>query len=190
MKLPHYQCGNFFIVNVINQINKKLRSVNSNAFHVKCCCSLTPYHIFFVLSIIKQTKFKMKTSQLKSIFAFLVLAVVTFTSCKKDAPEPSHPIVGSWLGKYGSGNSEPSAFFSFRILPNGVVQVRDEVNTVIGTGTWKLDETTFTCIYTYEQGGGTYNLAAKYDEVEGNIIGSWGEGEVDTSAGDFYLVKQ
>ena len=132
----------------------------------------------------------MKTSQLKSIFAFLLLAAVTFTSCKKDDPAPKDPIVGSWIGKYGVGNSAPSNLFSFNILPNGVLQVRDANKAVIGTGTWKLEEQTFFGVYTYNNGGETYNLAAKYEQADNSITGSWGEGESGAAAGEFYLNKQ
>lgn len=131
----------------------------------------------------------MKTSKLKSIFAFLLLAAVTFTSCKKDTPAPKDPIVGSWVGKYGNGNSVPAAFFSFNILPNGIIHVRDFNKAVVGSGTWKLEDQTFYAVYSYG-GGEKYNLAAKYEAANGTIIGSWGEGETDAGAGDFFLNKE
>ena len=132
----------------------------------------------------------MKTSQLQSFFAFLLLAAVAFTSCKKDDPAPQDPIIGSWIGKYGTGNSTPLTFYSFNILPNGILQVRDFNKAVIGTGKWKLEEQTFYGVYTYQDGGDTYNLAAKYEVADGTIIGSWGEGETDAGAGEFYLNKE
>jgi hypothetical protein len=131
----------------------------------------------------------MKTSQLKSIFAFLLLAAITFTSCKKDDPAPQDPIVGSWIGKYSTGNVQPATFYSFNILPNGVLQIRDFNKAVIGSGTWKLEDQTFYGVYTYE-GGDTYNLAAKYEAADGTITGSWGEGETNADDGEFFLNKE
>ena len=131
----------------------------------------------------------MKTSKLKSIFTFLLFAAVVFTSCKKDDPSPQDPIVGSWIGKYGSGNSEPSTFYSFNIMANGSWQVRLEDKTTIGSGTWKLEDGTFYGVYTYELGG-TYNVAGKYDAGAGTITGSWGEGETGTGDGEFFLNKE
>ena len=131
----------------------------------------------------------MKTSQLKSIFAFLLLAAVTFTSCKKDDPTPQDPIVGSWVGKYSTGNNPLLGSYSFNILPNGVLQLRNSGKSIIGNGTWKLDGGTFYGVYTYTLGS-TYNLAGKYDEANGEITGSWGDGETNPDDGEFFLNKE
>lgn len=132
----------------------------------------------------------MKTSQLKHILAFAIVAFFTFTSCKKDTPAPQDPIVGSWVGMYGSGGEDANTFYAFNIRANGVLEIKGQDNKVLGSGTWKLESGTFTGIYTYDNFGDVYNLAAKYDEAAGELNGSWGSGKVSPDDGDFFLKKQ
>ncbi len=129
----------------------------------------------------------MKTSQLKTIFAMLVMAAFIFTSCKKDNPSPKHPIAGNWVGKYGSGNETPSTFFKIQILDNGTLKIKNEENVVTGSGTWELNELNFTAVYSYEPGN-HLNLAAKYSEA--TLSGSWGFGVANPADGDFFLEKE
>ena len=131
----------------------------------------------------------MKTSQLKTIFSFLLLAAMSFSSCKKDDPAPKDPIAGSWVGKYGYGNDVPETFYSFVILPNGLWQIRADDKSILGTGTWKLEGINFSGVYTYTLGG-TYNVVAKYDAAAGTISGSWGSGASGPAEGAFYLNKE
>ena len=132
----------------------------------------------------------MKTSQLKSFFAFLLLAAVTFTSCKKDDPQTqqSDPMVGIWDGKYAAGQGEPNTQYTFKLNANGTMQILDFDKTVLGSGTWSLNETTFTGKYTYELGG-NFSMVAKYDAAAKTLTGSWGEDQ-STGDGTFFLKKQ
>ncbi len=133
----------------------------------------------------------MKALNLKSIFAVLFFTALAMTSCKKDdAPAPKPVIEGSWVGKYGVGNTTPSNYYAFNILPGGVLQIKAFDNGVIGTGTWSVDGINFKGVYTYSGTTETYNLAAKFNENAKTIIGSWGEGEVSAGDGEFYLDKQ
>lgn len=132
----------------------------------------------------------MKTSKLKSILTFILLAAVTFTACKKDDPAPKSTIEGSWAGKYGSGNSEPVSAYNFNILPNGILQATTTEKVVVGVGTWKLEAGAFYGIYTYNNSNYTYNLAGKYNQAANTISGSWGKGQTDPSEGKFILNKQ
>lgn len=133
----------------------------------------------------------MKTLSLKAILLVLFFTAFATTSCKKDKVQAPQPVIeGSWLGKYGSGNNTPNTFYSFNILPNGVLQIKAPNNGITGTGTWKLDGVNFKGVYTYSNSNETYNLAAKFDENAKTITGSWGEGDVSAGDGEFYLNKQ
>jgi hypothetical protein len=138
----------------------------------------------------------MKALNIKTLIAVCLMATTTMISCKKDdkiEPQQPAPVVktieGSWIGKYGSGNSEPDEFFAFNIKPNGVLEVKNENNVVTGSGTWKLEDGVFTGTYKYEGFAVKYNVASKYDEEAGTLTGSWGIGN-DTGSGEFYLNKQ
>jgi hypothetical protein len=134
----------------------------------------------------------MKALNLKLITMILSITAFTFISCKKDKNDvPAVPgIEGNWVGKYGSGNAELTLDYRFNILPGGKLQVKDNNDAIIGQGTWKLIEGTFEGIYGYAQNDDEYNLKAKYDEVEGSLFGSWGEGTENPDGGEFYLLKQ
>lgn len=133
----------------------------------------------------------MKTLSLKAILLVLFFTAFATTSCKKDKVQAPQPVIeGSWLGKYGSGNNTPNTFYSFNILPNGVLQIKAPNNGITGAGTWKLDGVNFKGVYTYSNSNETYNLAAKFDENAKTITGSWGEGDVSAGDGEFYLNKQ
>jgi hypothetical protein len=138
----------------------------------------------------------MKSLNIKTLITVCLMATTTLISCKKDEKiEPQQPapvvktIEGSWIGKYGSGNSEPNTFFAFNIKADGVLEIKNEDNEVTGTGTWKLEEGTFTGTYKYTGLFIKYNVAAKYESEAGTLTGSWGLGD-DTGSGEFYLNKQ
>lgn len=138
----------------------------------------------------------MKALNIKALIAVCLMASITLISCKKDKeiePQQQAPVVktieGSWVGKYGQGNAEPDKFFAFNIKPNGVLEVKNENNEVTGTGTWILEEGTFTGKYKYEGLAIQYSVAAKYESEAGTLTGSWGIGN-DTGSGEFYMNKQ
>ncbi len=133
----------------------------------------------------------MKALSLKAILPLLLFASIAITSCKKDPPPAPQPVIeGSWIGKYGVGIKAPSSFYAFNILPGGKLEIKSSNNTVKGQGTWTLDGVTFTGVYTYTNTNETYNLAAKFDETEKTLFGSWGEGQVSAADGEFYLNKE
>lgn len=139
----------------------------------------------------------MKVLNIKTLIAVCLMATTTLISCKKDKeiiPEKPAPVVktieGSWIGKYGSGNNEPTTYYAFNIKANGLLEVKDANNEITGTGTWKLEENVFTGVYSYTATPiFKYSLAAKYDGEAGTVKGSWGIG-LDTGSGEFYLNKQ
>ena len=135
----------------------------------------------------------MKKNHLTSMYAVFLMAVVIFSSCKKEevkvGPNAVEPITGSWVGKYGIGNASPSTLYSFYILPAGTLHIRDFSKAVVGKGTWKLAGGIFYGVYTYELGG-VYHLTGKYNENNSTITGSWGKGESGTADGDFFLTEE
>lgn len=142
----------------------------------------------------------MKTFKIKSaLVACAILASATaMTSCSKDnkiAPNPVQPVAevktieGSWTGKYGGGNNEPTLFFAANIKEAGLLEIKDKDGKITGTGTWELkDNETFHATYKYPQViGVTYTLDAKYNEEAKTMNGSWSS-NIPTG-GEFYWNK-
>jgi hypothetical protein len=137
----------------------------------------------------------MKT--LKSILALLLVSAFTFTSCKKDKNEvvvgPESELEGVWIGKYGSGNSDPVFYYRMELNENGTMRVTNDPNNIIkGSGKWKLKDDVFTGTYTYVENNIVYeyNVSAKYLSEKKQLVGSWGSGFENPDDGDFYLEKQ
>ncbi len=116
------------------------------------------------------------------------MVVLIFTSSKKEVNKMNESMTGSWVGKYGSGNSDPIYPYHFEILPEGKLNIIDTDKEIIGKGTWYLAHKTFTSIYSYE-GGGVFHLEGKYNKEEAVIKGQWGEGARGISDGKFYLER-
>ena len=127
----------------------------------------------------------MKGVNLKSIFFMAAIALVSFSSCKKDnegiiAPAPAPIAAGTWTGLYGGGNNEPSNYFSFVINANGTMIVKSATvnNLDPGPGTWTITDGIFKGGYNYDSDPAfKYNVSAKIDLVKNTIDGSDGFGE-------------
>ncbi|HEV7779789.1 MAG TPA: hypothetical protein VGO58_00910 [Chitinophagaceae bacterium] len=136
----------------------------------------------------------MKTLNLKSLVAVLLIATFALVSCKKEnVPPPQASVAGVWEGKYSGNQDPPSVYFAFDINPNGtmIVKAENKNNPMPGTGTWTLNGDNFKAIYSYDNNPDfKLIIAAKYDAVKGELNGSWGEGEVIADDGAFYMNKQ
>ncbi len=120
----------------------------------------------------------------------LLLSAVFFTACKKDKPvlDPQKEIIGNWVGKYSSTNNPVASFFRVNIKANGKMEIVSEQNEVLAAGTYTLTGDVVMAMYTYFNGGDTYNFSGKYVMATKKITGSWGEDDI--KAGDFFLDKQ
>lgn len=136
----------------------------------------------------------MKSLNVASLVAALLIAACTFVSCKKDKadPAPVNVIEGNWEGLYGYGNNAPTVYFSFVIHKDGTLQVKavDKDDPSLATGTWTLKDNEFKAVYQYEGESEKLNVAAKYDAEQKKLTGNWGHGEADPKAGGFIMNKQ
>ena len=133
----------------------------------------------------------MKKLKFASLFIIAALALVTFSSCKKDAPAPV-TAAGEWTGKYGTGNEAPHQYLAFVINNNGTLTVKagDKNAPYLGTGTWKITDGTFTAVYSYDNDpSDKLNVAAKIDLVLNTLDGSWGFGEAAADIGTFSMTR-
>lgn len=126
--------------------------------------------------------------------AMVVLAALTFISCKKDEAEPPASVAsieGKWAGKRGDGNQTPDYDFRFTIKSGGAIDATNAAGAVKGSGTWSLSGTQFTAQYQFVAPLFTkYRIKAVYDKAIGKLInGIWGFDDGLYDEGTWYMNK-
>lgn len=136
----------------------------------------------------------MKVFNVKFLVVAIVIAACIFVSCRKskEAPTPESKMAGTWEGLYGNNNDVPYVYFAFIIKKDGTLQVKadEKDDPMTGTGTWTLQEDVFKAVYHYDGEDYNFNVAAKLDEAQMKITGSWGNGDKDADDGEFFMKKQ
>jgi hypothetical protein len=125
--------------------------------------------------------------------AFVAVMMVAAVACSKssDKPSVSTNIEGVWVGKYGTGNNNPSSFFSFNIKAGGVIEEIDVNGQVKGTGTWKVENKILSASYTWLTPGATkFSVLGAFDAAKGQILGNWGYGSSVTDGGLWEMTKK
>ena len=119
----------------------------------------------------------------------LLLAAFIFTACSKSDSQPTPPtsqsVQGVWVGKFGTDNNNPSAFFSYNFKAGGVLEELTDNGQVKGTGTWKLDNNILTgyTINVLAPVGNKYSMIGTFNASQGKILGNWGYGSSATNGG-------
>ena len=127
----------------------------------------------------------------KNLLIALVLVSIGFSYCKKDKSDP--PIVGLWVGKYGSSPTiYPTNGFAMLFRSNGTVRVFDGADTSSAPkaeGNYTVSGTTVTCNYSYSATA-TYSTTAAIDARFTFQEGTWGPPEDPAGSGRYFLNKK
>lgn len=112
---------------------------------------------------------------MKRIATILSLALFTlsFTACKKDKDDKGFVMEGIWEGKIGTGPAIPNSQYAIRLKPGGVIERINSGGTASATGTWQLNNKTFTALYTFTSGGTVVTLTGTFNEGLARISGTW-----------------
>ena len=127
------------------------------------------------------------------ISLLLALLVTGIFSCKKDDPAstPALAIVSIYEGKYGTGNNDPSAYFSFNVKADGTLEELNSVGAVIGTGTWSISGSIFQGTYQYlPPFTSSFKVSAQYEASTKKLTGTWGYGTSNSDGGKWYMNKK
>ena len=108
---------------------------------------------------------------LKSVSLALLL-MAALVACKKDSEAPAFTMVGKWTGKIGSGNNEPSGQYALNVKANGTIERVSSGGEVSATGTWALEGTVFTAMYTYPNGT-VVDVDGSVDKAQMKLTGNW-----------------
>jgi hypothetical protein len=135
----------------------------------------------------------MKSLQFAIVTLFLSLV---FIGCKKSNDGPtninSNTITGVWVGKFGTGDNQPSSFFSFNIKEGGILEELNVSGEKIGQGTWKLENKIFTAVYSYyaPPAGNKFSVMAAFNANTGKLLGNWGYNNSVTDGGQWEMDKK
>ena len=124
----------------------------------------------------------------------LLLAVFTFAACSKSNSQPpatNQSIQGVWVGKFGTDNNNPTAFFSYNFKSGGVLEELTDNGQVKGTGTWKLENNIVSgyTINVLAPVGNKYSMIGAFNASQGKILGNWGYGSSSTNGGLWEMTK-
>jgi hypothetical protein len=120
---------------------------------------------------------------LKSLSMSLII-LLPFVACKKDGTSKSVSIEGTWEGKWGNGNSNPSLFFSLRFNPGGVLEELGPNGEVKGTGTWEKEiNNIIEGSYFNTVNNAKYSIMGAFYPSKGILLGNWGHDESATDGG-------
>jgi hypothetical protein len=128
--------------------------------------------------------------------AFLSLVLVMAGCSDSTDPKPN-PMVGQWIGTYGSGTATTPNDYTFIFFANGTMQAIDGLppfdESTGATGVWERVGNTVNGTYQYAGDGGTYSftgtLSAPTPVTGTTLTGMWGSGTT-TGDGGFVVEKQ
>jgi hypothetical protein len=130
------------------------------------------------------------------IVNYLILVVIlatTTVSCSKnsdnDAPATSNAIDGIWQGSLVTESSKITSYYAFDIKPNGVLHRLNEAGSVVGTGTWSIDNNIFSGTYKTESNT-KYSVIGSPNNSKNKILGNWGFNNSVTNGGTWEMNKK
>lgn len=126
---------------------------------------------------------------IKSLLVFFLLTGM-LAACKKDKAQTNNSLAGTWEGKWGDVNEDPSEFIKFEIKSNGTMQRLNQQGQVIAEGNWNLNGFEFTCSYTHTSNGQVHKIKGIYTDFDGAIMGTWGYSPSDANGGTIEMSKQ
>jgi len=106
---------------------------------------------------------------------------------KMDRPSPGNSIAGNWAGTYGNGESNNSNYYSFKLNPDGTMQVMAANGNVMANGNYTYANDQLAGTYTYTTSG-TYSFSAQMGN--GTLNGTWGSGSNVRGGGRWVMTKK
>ena len=119
-----------------------------------------------------------------------LIVLLPFVACKKGGTsKATASIEGTWEGKYGNGNANPSLFYSLRFKAGGLLEEVGSNGQVKGTGTWEIESNIIDAVYT-STGGTKYSLIGSFYPADGLVLGNWGFDNSSTDGGLWEMTKK
>jgi hypothetical protein len=125
-----------------------------------------------------------------------VFGLVSFVSCKKENPAPSHSVVGFWKGKLGQDQQYPIHGYAYLFRSNGTVRVYflgnnpDTLIAKIAEGTYLITGNQVNTTHTYFSNGPQHSTVGTINANYSFTEGSWINVQYPNLKGKFFLNKQ
>jgi hypothetical protein len=129
----------------------------------------------------------MKAVKILSMAFILVSALI---GCSKEEIKTNSSATGTWIGKWGYDNDQPSHYYKLVLSSNGTLKRFNDDGEVISTGTWKVSGFNFEGEYTMTGNGSKFLIKGLYSDIAGEITGTWGSAPSYANGGTFDLNKE
>lgn len=80
---------------------------------------------------------------------------------------------GRWVGTYGNNEKEAPYYFSFEFLPEGKMNVVNQNNKILATGSFSVIEDNIKIVYKYSNDVMQYACNGSLNNITGTLSGSW-----------------
>jgi len=98
------------------------------------------------------------------------------------------PILGTWKGTYGNGNSQTGNFYSLQFNADGSMNLLDPNGQVLAAGNCLVNNNSVTGTYYYGTAKSPYSIAGIYNQATNTITGTGGAGTA-TSGGFSWVMS-
>src|SRR5918993_3972152 len=122
-------------------------------------------------------------------FVFALTVAACSKSSKDDTPPAPTSLDGIWIGKYVTDADKSTAFYSFDIKPNGVLNRLDESGAIVGTGIWSIDNNIFQGTYK-NASNAKFSVLGSYNKGVAKILGNWGYNNSVTNGGTWEMARK
>jgi len=123
----------------------------------------------------------------KIFFGILVTGLLLASCGKDDSPKS---LTGVWEGAWGFDHEMPTYYEKWVLENDGDIRAYDEDGDSVGTGEWSVDGFEFKAVYTPPGESYTYTFKGLYQDVVGEITGTWGETPSSTNGGTFEMHRK
>jgi hypothetical protein len=122
-------------------------------------------------------------------FVFALTVAACSKSSKDDTPPAPTSLDGIWIGKSVTDADKSTAFYSFDIKPNGVLNRLDESGAIVGTGIWSIDNNIFQGTYK-NASNAKFSVLGSYNKGVAKILGNWGYNNSVTNGGTWEMARK
>ena len=100
-----------------------------------------------------------------------------------------NPVIGTWKGTYGNGNSQTGNFYSLRFNSDGTMNVLYPDGNVICSGRYTFQNNIVSGTY-YYSGNQPFSFAGTYNPANSTISGTGGAGQATSGSFSWIMTSR
>jgi Astacin (Peptidase family M12A) len=108
--------------------------------------------------------------QMKMLILYFLLI---FFSHPLFARQKTDELEGRWVGTYGNNEKDAPYYFSFEFLPGGKMNIVNQNNKILGSGTFSEKEGNIKIVYKYSNDVFQYACNGSFNRANNSLSGGW-----------------